>query len=171
VNYTETESLGEEVAVMTIASRVRDYLTEQDADFNIVTHPHSSTSMETAQLAHVPGDLIAKSVVLEDDRGYLLAVLPASFKVDLVELHRQTNRNLGLATEYEIGALFEDCEPGAVPPLGGVYEMETIVDESLAEQSDIYFEAGDHEQLIHVSAETFESLMGDAQHSEFSRHL
>jgi Ala-tRNA(Pro) deacylase len=156
---------------MTIASRVRDYLTEQDADFNIVTHPHSSTSMETAQLAHVPGDLIAKSVVLEDDRGYLLAVLPASCKVDLGELHRQTNRNLGLATEYEIGALFEDCEPGAVPPLGGVYEMETIVDESLAEQSDIYFEAGDHEQLIHVSAETFESLMGDAQHSEFSRHL
>ena len=156
---------------MSIASRVRDYLIEQDADFEVLNHPHSATSMESAQLAHVPGDRIAKSVVLEDDRGYLLAVLPASCKVDLGELHRQTNRNLGLATEYEIGALFDDCEPGAVPPFGNVYEMETIVDDSLAEQSDIYFEAGDHELLVHVSAETFETLMGDVQHSEFSRHL
>lgn len=156
---------------MTIARRVASYLAEQDADFEVIRHPHSSTSMETAQLAHVPGACIAKSVVLEDDRGYLLAVLPASCRVDLGELHRQTNRNLGLATEYELGALFEDCEPGAVPPFGGVYEMDTIIDDSLAEQSDIYFEAGDHEQLIHVSAETFETLMGDVQHSEFSRHL
>jgi Ala-tRNA(Pro) deacylase len=156
---------------MTIANRVSDYLAEQDADYEIVSHPHSSTSMESAQLAHVPGDRIAKSVVLEDDRGYLLAVLPASCKVDLGELHRQTNRNLGLATEYELDALFEDCEPGAVPPFGNVYEMDTIVDETLVEQSDIYFEAGDHECLVHVSAETFETLLADAQHSEFSQHL
>ena len=58
-----------------------------------------------------------------------------------------------------------------MPPFGNVYELETIVDDSLAEQSEIYFEAGDHEQLIHVSAETFETLMGDAQHTGFSRHM
>jgi Ala-tRNA(Pro) deacylase len=127
--------------------------------------------MESAQLAHVPGDRIAKSVVLEDERGYLLAVLPASCRVDLGELHRQTRRNLGLATEYELGALFEDCEPGAVPPLGPAYDLETIVDETLAEQPDIYFEAGDHEQLVHVSAEAFETLLGEAQHTDFSRHM
>ncbi len=154
---------------MTIAYRVSEYLTEQDADFDILDHPHSSTSMETAQLSHVPGDLIAKTVVLEDDRGYLLAVLPASCQVDLGELHRQTNRNLGLATEYELGALFDDCEPGAVPPFGGIYNLDTIVDESLSEQTDVYFEAGDHERLVHVSSETFEALLGEAQHSEFSR--
>jgi len=156
---------------MTIANRVADYLVEQGAEFDVVNHPYSSTSMESAQLAHIPGDLIAKSVVLEDDRGYLLAVLPASCRVDLGELHRQTNRNLGLATEHELDALFEDCESGAVPPLATVYEMDAIVDDGLAEQSDIYFEAGDHEKLIHVSAETFQSLMGDVQRSEFSRHL
>ena len=156
---------------MTIANRVVDYLIEQGVEFDVISHPYSSTSMESAQLAHVPGDRIAKSVVLEDERGYLLAVLPASCRVDLSELHRLTNRNLGLATEYELDALFEDCEPGAVPPLGAVYDMDAIVDDGLAEQSDIYFEAGDHERLIRVSAETFEMLMGDAQHSEFSRHL
>jgi len=156
---------------MTIAYRVSEYLAEQDADYEILDHPHSSTSLETAQLSHVPGDLVAKTVVLEDDRGYLLAVLPATCRVDLGELHRQTNRNLGLATEYELGALFDDCEPGAVPPLGGIYDLETIVDESLSEQSDVYFEAGDHERLIHVSSETFDVLLGEAQHSEFSRPL
>lgn len=156
---------------MSIANRVSKYLAEQEADFDILNHPHSSTSMETAQLAHVPGDRIAKSVVLGDERGYLLAVLPASCRVDLGELHRQTSRNLGLVTEYELGALFEDCEPGAVPPFGNVYDMDMIVDESLVEQSDIYFEAGDHESLVHVSAETFENLLADARHSEFTRHL
>ncbi|HHJ18074.1 MAG TPA: YbaK/EbsC family protein [Gammaproteobacteria bacterium] len=156
---------------MAIAIRLADYLIEQGVDYDVISHPHSSTSLETAQLAHVPGDLLAKSVVLEDDRGYVLAVLPASCRVDLGELHRLTNRNLGLATEYELGALFEDCEPGAVPPFGTVYEVDTIVDDSLAEAPDIYFEAGDHEQLIHVSGEAFEALMGEAQHSEFGRHL
>jgi Ala-tRNA(Pro) deacylase len=156
---------------MSIAARVSEYLAEQDADYEIIDHPHSATSMESAQLAHVSGDRIAKSVVLSDDRGYLLAVLPASYRVDLGEIHRQTNRNLGLVTEYELDALFDDCEPGAVPPLGNVYNIDTVVDEHLAEQSDIYFEAGDHERLIHVSAETFENLLGDAQHLEFTRHL
>ncbi len=156
---------------MTIARRVVSYLVEQDADFDVVSHPYSSTSLETAQVAHVSGDRLAKSVVLEDDHGYVLAVLPASCKVDLSEVHRQTRRNLGLATEYELGALFEDCEPGAVPPFGNIYQIETLVDESLTEQSDIYFEGGDHEQLIHVSAETFEALMAEARHSDFSRHI
>lgn len=156
---------------MPVASRISAYLAEQDADFDIIDHPHSSTSVESAQLAHIPGDRIAKSVVLADERGYLLAVLPASCKLDLGELHRLTNRNLGLVTEYELGALFDDCEPGAVPPFGNVYDIDTIVDESLVEQSDIYFEAGDHERLIHMSAETFENLLGDARHSEFSRHM
>ena len=156
---------------MTMANRVANYLVEQDADFDLLDHPHSATSMESAQLAHVPGDRIAKSVVLEDDRGYLLAVLPANCRVDLGELHRQTQRSLGLATEYELGALFEDCEPGAVPPLGPAYDIETIIDDTLAEQPDIYFEAGDHEQLVHVSAETFGTLLGEVQYTDFSQRL
>jgi len=55
--------------------------------------------------------------------------------------------------------------------LGPAYNLETIIDETLAEQPDIYFEAGDHEQLVHVSGETFETLLGEAQYTDFSRHL
>jgi Ala-tRNA(Pro) deacylase len=156
---------------MSIATRVVNYLIEQNADYEVLGHPHTASSLETAELAHVPGDRLAKSVLLEDEAGYVLAILPASCRVDLGELHRQTNRNLGLATEPELEALFGDCEPGALPPFGAIYDMEAIVDGTLAEQSDVYFEAGDHEQLIRVSGETFQALMGEVQYSRFSRHL
>jgi Ala-tRNA(Pro) deacylase len=156
---------------MSIATRVVNYLIEQDADYEVVGHPHSASSLETAELAHVPGDRLAKSVLLEDAAGYVLATLPASYRVDLGELHRQTNRNLGLATESELEAVFGDCEPGALPPFGSIYDMDTIVDGTLAEQSDVYFEAGDHEQLIRVSGETFQMLLGEVQYSRFARHL
>ncbi len=137
--------------------------------YDVLTHPHTATSGESAQAAHVPGTRLAKSVVLEDEQGYLMVVLPSNRQIDLGELHRQLNRNLGLATEGELGSLFSDCEIGALPAMGPAYGMETVVDDALAEQSDIYFEAGDHEQLIHVSAETFQTLLGeDARHGRFS---
>ena len=154
---------------MAIASTVSNYLAEHDVAYDVLTHPHTATSGESAQAAHVPGTRLAKSVVLEDEQGYLMVVLPSNRQIDLGELHRQLNRNLGLATEGELGSLFNDCEIGALPAMGPAYGMETVVDDALAEQSDIYFEAGDHEQLIHVSAETFQTLLGeDARHGRFS---
>ena len=154
---------------MAIASTVSNYLAEHDVAYDVLAHPHTATSGESAQAAHVPGTRLAKSVVLEDEQGYLMVVLPSNRQIDLGELHRQLNRNLGLATEGELGSLFVDCEIGALPAMGPAYGMETVVDDTLAEQSDIYFEAGDHEQLIHVSAETFQTLLGErARHGRFS---
>ena len=154
---------------MAIASTVSNYLAEHDVAYDVLTHPHTATSGESAQAAHVPGTRLAKSVVLEDEQGYLMVVLPSNKQINLGELHRQLNRKLGLATEGELGNLFNDCEIGALPAMGPAYGMETMVDDELAEQSDIYFEAGDHEQLIHVSAETFQTLLGgSARHGRFS---
>lgn len=154
---------------MTIAATVSSCLQDRDADYDVVTHPHTASSGESAQLAHVPGNCLAKSVVLEDELGFMMVVLPSTRQVDLREMQRQFNRNLALATEHELGKLFADCEVGALPPLGPAYGMETVVDDALAEQPDIFFEAGDHEQLIHVSAETFQSLLGEnVRHGHFS---
>ena len=146
---------------MAIANTISRYLSRQGAEYDVLSHPHTATSGETAQASHVPGARLAKSVVLVDDQGYLMAVVPSSRQVNLGELHRQTKRNLGLVTEHELAALFADCELGALPPLGPAYGIETIVDNEIAEQADIFFEAGDHEQLIHVSAETFSNLLGE----------
>jgi Ala-tRNA(Pro) deacylase len=146
---------------MSIAMTVSDFLAEHDVEYDVLLHAHTTSSGETAESSHVPGTRLAKSVVLEDDQGYLMVVLPASRQVDLGELHRVLNRNLGLAMENELGHLFSDCEVGALPAIGPAYGVETIVDDSIAEQPEVYFEAGDHEQLIHVSAEVFQTLLGE----------
>ena len=146
---------------MSIAMTVSDFLAEHDVEYDILLHAHTTSSGQTAESSHVPGARLAKSVILEDDQGYLMVVLPASRQVDLGELHRVLNRNLGLAMEDELGHLFSDCEVGALPAIGPAYGVETIVDDSIAEQPEVYFEAGDHEQLIHVSAEVFQTLLGE----------
>ena len=103
--------------------------------YDVLTHPHTATSGESAQASHVPGTRLAKSVVLEDERGYVMVVLPASRHVDLGELHRQLNRDLGLATETELGTLFSDCEIGALPAIGPAYGLETVIDDAIAEMN------------------------------------
>lgn len=153
---------------MTIARALRDYLDEHHVLYDLVDHPASSDSMHTAAAAHVHGDSLAKAVVLEDDSGYLMAVLPSTRHVHLGLLHRQFERSIGLATEDEIGTLFADCDPGAIPPVGAAYGIETIVDDTLSEQPDIYFEAGDHHTLVHLSGSEFIELMKGAEQGSFS---
>jgi len=155
---------------MAIAATVSNFLQTKDVEYDVLTHPHTATSGESAQAAHVPGTRLAKSVILEDEQGFLMVVLPSCRQVNLQELQRQLKRNLVLAAEPEFGRLFADCEIGALPPIGPAYGVETVVDDAIAEQPDIFFEAGDHEQLIHVSAETFQALLGEnTRHGQFSQ--
>lgn len=152
---------------MAIAAKVQDYMSEHGVRYDVLTHPHSHNSMETAQLARVPGGSLAKSVVLEDEDGFVMAVLPSTQHVQLGSLSRAMNCSLRLAPEEALAALFADCEPGAVPPLGEAYGMRTVVDDSLADQPEIYFEAGDHEKLIQMSCDDFMAMMASAQHVRF----
>ena len=156
---------------MAISPSLKHYLEAQAVKYDVVRHRHTESSMHTAAAAHVPGDRLAKSVVVADDDGCLLAVVPSSHRVHLGELDRQLDRKLGLVTEDELRELFKDCEIGAIPPIGAAYGIETVVDESLTEQPEIWFEAGDHELLIHVSGEQFSRLLGNASRRRFSRHV
>jgi Ala-tRNA(Pro) deacylase len=156
---------------MAIALRVEDYMMQHGVKYDVVAHPHSHSSMETAELARVPGDRLAKSVILEDeDGGYVMAVLPSTRHVRLGRLNREMSRRFRLTTEDRLMTLFSDCERGAIPALGEAYGMTTIMDESLSEQPEIYFEAGDHERLIRLSREQFMSLMEHAGHARFGHH-
>ena len=154
---------------MSIATSVRSHLEKVGVPFDVISHPHTSDSSHTAQAAHVPGERLAKAVMLEDERGYLMAVLPASRKLDLGALHRALGRDLGLATENELAVLFADCEAGALPPMGEAYGIEVIVDDRLEDADDVYFEAGDHTGLVRVSGPDFQRLMGDAPRERISR--
>ena len=152
---------------MTIPARVRKYIVEHHAMFDVVEHPRTMSSAQTAHAARIPPERLAKSVILEDDDGYLMAVLPTNGRIHLGELSRQIGRKLRLATETEIASIFDDCDPGAVPPVGPAYGLQTMVDESLLEQPDVYFEAGDHTGVIHMSGEQFVGLMAGVPCAHF----
>lgn len=156
---------------MTIAATVKSYLDGQGVSYEVVAHPQTPDSSHSAEAAHVPGDQLAKCVLLEDAAGHLMAIIPATHKLDLGVLRRQLNRSLGLATEEELSVLFSDCDRGAIPPLGKAYGIDAIVDESLISAPDVYFEGGDHCALVHVSGEDFRRLLRDAPRGLFSHRL
>jgi Ala-tRNA(Pro) deacylase len=156
---------------MTIASRLQEYLARHQVRYELIAHRHTQSSMETAAAAHVPGDRLAKGVVVADEQGYLLAVVPSTCHVKLGELGRQLGRpGLRLAGEDELARLFPDCEAGAVPPLGAVYGLASVVEEDLERQPELYFEAGDHEHLVRVRRDDFARLAGDAPRLHFAQH-
>ena len=156
---------------MAVAMTLQDYLDRWGVDYEVVPHPYTGSSLETAEAAHVPGDKLAKCVVTEDYRGYLMVVVPASHQVEFDQLDVELDRRLELATEQELADIFTDCELGAIPPLGEAYGIDVALDSSLTDCEDVYFEAGDHTELIHLSGEDFRDLMAGAEHGHFSSHL
>ncbi|HKR35359.1 MAG TPA: YbaK/EbsC family protein [Steroidobacteraceae bacterium] len=155
---------------MSIAATVQTFLSNAGVPYDIIEHPRTSNSTHTAEAAHVPGQRLAKSVVIEDGEKYLMAIIPATHRVDLGALHRRLGREIGLATEDEVARLFADCEPGAVPPLGQIYGIETVLDEAFVDADDVYFEGGDHRALVHVTGSDFLKLMGDAPRARIGLH-
>ena len=156
---------------MPIARRLRWALETSGLPFEILPHARSHNSAETAREAHVPLDRLVKPVLLEDERGYVLAIVPASCRVDLERLGEQMHRELELARESEIAALFGDCEAGALPPVGTAYRVPTVYDDRLAELADVYFEAGDHEDVVHMRAPDFLKLIEGALHGHIASRV
>ncbi|MDH5648780.1 MAG: YbaK/EbsC family protein [Gammaproteobacteria bacterium] len=154
---------------MTISLTLLEYLEWAGVDYEVIPHKYTENSLQTAKTAHVPANKLAKCVLLEDENDYLMAVLPADHRIKLSSLHRQLNRNLELASESEVAYLFSDCDIGAIPPIGQAYGYEVIVDDSLTGCDDIYFEAGDHRDLVHLSGRDFREIMGNARQGHFSQ--
>ena len=160
---------------MPIARTLKTFLEENHIQFDTVEHAHTDSAVDSAKSAHIPPHQMAKAVVLEDDNGFIVSVLPSNNRLNLGWVNEELARNLKLATEPELKELFKDCETGAVPALSNAYGLKVIWDDQLKHASDIYIEAGDHEHLIHLRGEDFRSIMEKLSHSvisagkEFSR--
>ena len=155
---------------MALAITLQEYLSSHEIEFDLLTHAPAPTSNRTAQASHVSGDKVAKAVILKHEEGFFMAVVPATHHIRLAEISRMMQRRVGLATEQEADALFDDCASGAFPAVGAAYGLDVIVDDSLARAPDLYFEAGDHATLVHVDAEAFGKLIGSAPRGSFSQH-
>jgi len=155
---------------MEISDTLVGYLDSRGITYDRLSHRYTESSVNAAHAAHIPEEQLAKSVILEDDKGYVMAVVPAHTHVKIGELNRLLNRKMGLATEVELLPLFKDCELGAIPPVGQAYGMETIVDRGLDDCSDVYFESGNHVDLIHIQGDAFRELMKEARHASICMH-
>ncbi len=145
---------------MYLSHTVTRFLGARSVDYETIAHRHTMTSNQSAFSAQVPRSRIAKAVLLGDDEHYVMAIVPASGRVDTHALCEMLGkRELALAGEDEIAMMFPDCELGAIPPVGPAYGVDTVVDASLLVQPDVYFEGGDHEHLVHVSGADFRKLM------------
>ena len=140
--------------------KLKDFLDENSVRYVCIKHSPAYTSQEIAESAHIRGKEMAKVVMVKIEDEMAMLVLPASERVSL-ELFSQSlgKGSVELATEDEFGTLFPDCELGAMPPFGNLYDMEVFVSPHLAEDVEIAFNAGSHTELIQMGYGDFERLV------------
>ena len=151
---------------MSIAPQLKQHLDEAHADYELIEHAPTKSSLESATACSVPAEKLAKAVLLDTEDDYVLAVLPSDRKVELSELRSELGHKPRLADEEEIKSVFRDCDVGAIPPVG--YGVTTIVDSSIEQQPDVYFEAGDHKSLVHMNQDQFMQVIKGARHGQFA---
>jgi Ala-tRNA(Pro) deacylase len=150
---------------MFVSQTVMGFLDRQGIDFELLSHKHTGDSTATARAAHIEPTKLAKGVLLCDAEEFVLAVVPASKHVNLFALRELLDTDsLSFAPENDMQYIFRDCERGALPVVGSAFGLTTAVDEDLLGQGDIYFEAGDHEHLVHLTGNQFQRMMAGQPH-------
>lgn len=140
--------------------KLREFLDGKKVKYVTMSHSPAYTAQEIAALAHIPGKELAKTVIVKVDGAMAMAVLPASYKVDFKLLKKAAKaKKVELASENEFKDLFPECEVGAMPPFGNLYDMDVYVAETLAEDESIAFNAGSHTELVRMAYADFDSLV------------
>ncbi|MDO8304012.1 MAG: YbaK/EbsC family protein [Sedimentisphaerales bacterium] len=140
--------------------RVTEYLDQQGVGYEILEHRPTFTAQQMAAEEHVPGMTVAKPVVVKADKKFYMYVLPACCKIDFDVLKEQMGaRQLELADEKEMAQIFGDCALGAEPPFGNLYNIETIIDQSLLDDDEVVFQAGTHERAIRIAMADYQRLV------------
>ena len=143
-----------------IAERLKRYLEENRVPFEHHVHRTAYTAQEVAAEEHVPGRMMAKSVIIHTGRGFVMAVLPAPLRVDLAALRAALDApEARLATEAEFASLFPDSETGAMPPFGNLYNLPVYADTGLTRTEEIVFNAGTHRDTIRIRSGDFARLL------------
>jgi Ala-tRNA(Pro) deacylase len=142
------------------ARRLKEFLDREGVRYVTIVHSPAFTAQEVASMAHIPGKILAKTVMVKVDGKLAMAVVPASYHVDFDMLQGALGaKKVELAREGEFKNTFPDCELGAMPPFGNLYNLEVFVARSLAEDDEIAFNACSHHELIKLPYKAFEDLV------------
>jgi Ala-tRNA(Pro) deacylase len=145
---------------MSCKDKLEDYLREQSVPFEVHHHPPAFTAQRVAQAEHVGGKTVVKVVMAFADGRMVMLAVPAPRRVDLAKAAQAAGaREVRLAHEEEFAAAFPDCDVGAMPPFGNLYGIPVYVDAELTEDESIVFNAGTHEDTIHMKYADFDRLV------------
>lgn len=143
-----------------MVSRLEVFLKEKHILYETVIHPEAYTAQETAESMHLSGNQLAKTVMVKAGCAFVMAVLPASRRLDMAKLKEVLGQDdLRIAQESEFKRFFPDCEPGAEPPFGNLYGVRTLVDAALAADPHFFFNAGSHHEAAGVDYKDYEAAV------------
>lgn len=139
--------------------KLKEFLDANKIKYVTIRHSTAYTAQETAASAHIPGKELAKTVVLRVDGRMTIAVLPASHRLDLPLLKKAVGaRDVEIAHEADFRDMFPGCDTGAMPPFGNLYGMDVLVDELLAANAEIAFNACSHSELVKLKYDDYVKL-------------
>lgn len=143
-----------------LIQKLKEYLDSENVKYITISHPPAYTAQEIAHLVHVKGREMAKTVMINVNGKTAMAVLPASYIIDFQMLCDELKTsNVYLEDEEEFKDVFPDCELGAMPPFGNLYDMEVFVSKRLTKDEEIVFNAGTHTDLVKMTFADFERLV------------
>jgi Ala-tRNA(Pro) deacylase len=156
---------------MTILKKLKDVLEKNGVSYEVGFHPEVFTAQEIAAAQHIPGKEMVKVVMVKADGKMLMLVLPASYQIDMKKLKKVLKaKKIGIAKEKQFEELFPDCEVGAMPPFGNLYNLEVWVDQVLTEDASIVFQAGNHIETMRIKYSDYARLT-NPKVGDFSVHL
>jgi Ala-tRNA(Pro) deacylase len=145
---------------MEILRRLKELLDRAEISYEVYNHCRAFTAQEIAATQHIPGRKMAKVVILKVNGSFVMAVLPASRRVNFERVKAVLGaKEVSLASEEEFALLFPECEIGAMPPFGNLFGLPVYMDPQLEKDEAIYFNAGNHNQTMRLRTSDFMSLV------------
>jgi Ala-tRNA(Pro) deacylase len=142
---------------MSCRKRLEKIFRDENVKFTVTKHAEVYSAQRVAGLLHIPGEQLAKVVMVKADDELVMMVLPAAYRLDLVKVKKVLKADaVRLAREEEFASLFPDCEVGAMPPFGEQYGVPLYVDRTLSTQAQLAFPAGSHREIMQVAYADFE---------------
>lgn len=157
---------------MPMLPKLKFFLDQHRVSYKILAHPEADTSQKIAALLHLSGKQLAKVVMVKTEEGFVMSVLPAHDLIDIGRLEKILGKKgtVRIATEEEVKNLLPDCDPGAVPPFGNLYDLPVYLDQRLTQSEEICFEAGTGNESVAVGIEDYRRVVSP-KIAEFGRTI
>lgn len=151
--------------------KLEKYFRDNGIEFQALTHPTAYTAQDVAAAQKVKGKQVAKVVMVLADAKVAMLVMPASYRIDFTRLKGVLGaKEARLAKEEEFSGLFPDCDTGAMPPFGNLYNVPVYVDRALTEDLEMVFQAGSHRDTMKIAYKDYAQLAQPIV-ADFATHL